>query len=163
MTRLPRSILVATILALALVAVPAAARAQRTVGHAGPGGSFGLGLVVGSPSGLSAELSLGGAGALDFALGLDVFSDRDFYFHLVYKAYLVELVSGNPRLPLYLGIGGFVSDHKDIRLGARAPLGIALDFTNAPVHVFLEAALLVTVIDKPKAGVGGAVGFHYFF
>jgi hypothetical protein len=130
---------------------------------------FGLGVILGSPTGLSLEYSLGSDNSIHAALGLEGFNNRgrddDFYVHVVWKYYLAELAStGDFTLPFYIGIGPYIGDlGNDIDLGARAPFGIAFSFTKAPIDIFLELPILFEVIDDPRFGVGAALGFHYFF
>ena len=126
--------------------------------------------MLGSPTGLSLEYGLSGSNALHFALGVEGFnnrgSDDDFYFHVVWKFYLAELANtGDFSLPVYVGVGPFIADigNDNIDLGARAPFGIAFAFTKVPIDIFAEIALLLQVVDDVNLGVGGAIGFHYFF
>src|SRR5262249_36611248 len=67
---------------------------------------------------------------------------------------LASLVSARSvHIPLYLGVGGFLSDHR-IRAtdgGVRMPLGVQADFAAAPIQVFGEVApelTLVQVVDN---------------
>jgi hypothetical protein len=155
-------------LALALgVAAGTAERAEaRTAGHAGPGGNFGLGLVLGTPTGLSAEYFADRANSIHVALGLDVFEDQDFYLHLNWRGYLAAINDrGAVRLPLYVGLGGYVSDRDLDALGLRAPFGFGIDFRRAPVKLFFELAaqLELTGSDRLRGRIGGALGFHIYF
>lgn len=136
-------------------------------GRDGPGGALGVGLVVGTPTGFTAEYRLSDAQALQFALGLDAFDHQDFYFHVTWRYYLVELArEADFSLPLYLGAGGFVEDQGAAAVGARAPIGLALDFSRAPVQIFGELALQLAFVNargNDRLGVGGEIGFHYYF
>jgi hypothetical protein len=155
-------------LALALIAAALAApRAEaRTAGRAGPGGDFGLGLVLGTPTGLSAEYFADRANSIHFALGLDVFEDQDVYLHLNWRGYLAAIGDrGAIRLPLYVGLGGYVRDRDLDVLGLRAPFGFGIDFPQAPVKLFFELAvqLELTGDDRLRGRIGGALGFHVYF
>jgi hypothetical protein len=134
-----------------------------------PRGAFGLGLSVGDPTGITAELyprSPGVGQAVEVTLGLDAFDDNNVYAHVQWKYYVADLVRGaQVDIPVYLGIGPWIADYGDIAVGARAPFGAAFEFKRAPIQVFLELALYVAVIadDSGDAGVGAALGFRYFF
>jgi hypothetical protein len=152
------------VLAILLGAASPAAAQERDRG------ALGLGLILGSPTGLSLEYSLGESSSLHFALGVDGFDNRgrddDFYFHVMWRFYLAELASTPDfTLPVYIGVGPFVSDLGDdnIGLGARVPFGIAMSFANAPIDIFLEIPVYLQVIDDVDLAIGAALGFHYFF
>jgi hypothetical protein len=126
-------------------------------------GDIGLGLVVGEPTGLSAELGLGGRSSLALAVGLDAFEGSGFYVHLDYLMRLGYLArwSSSSLVP-YVGLGGVVKGG-DAHVGARVPFGLSLEFRTAPVQIFGELALRVMVVPDLDVGVGGAIGFRYFF
>ena len=166
-TRSVRVVVAAAAVVVAVGAGGASSARADTWGHAGPGGEFGLGFVLGTPTGLSAEYYLSGSNSLHFALGLDALEDESFYFHLNWRGYLASLAEGRSvRLPLYVGLGGFAAGDDIDVVGARAPLGLAIDFRGAPIQLFLEAALelaIVTPADDIDLDVGGAFGLHFYF
>lgn len=130
------------------------------------GGNVGLGLVLGEPTGISAQVALGGPGqgtALNFALGLDMFDDEDLYVHLDYVFLVANLISSQSvALPAYVGVGGFFRDKSNASLGARVPFGLQLEFLATPLHIFGEVALQLTLVDDFHTHVVGAFGFRYF-
>lgn len=127
-------------------------------------GAFGLGLILGQPTGITGAYELSDNTAIDAALGLALFDDRDFYLHVEFLWYLPTLLSGNGvELSAYLGIGGFVVTHNDPVIGARAPFGLSLDFSAAPLQIFLEASVLLAVVPDLGGDVRGALGFRYYF
>jgi hypothetical protein len=128
------------------------------------GNGFGLGLIVGQPTGITAGFGLSDNTMIDAALGLDWINDRDLYVHVEFDYYLPTLIKGSSvDLNAYLGIGGFVVNHKDVGIGARAPFGLSLDFASVPLQIFGEAVLLVPLIPDVDLSVRGAVGFRYWF
>lgn len=153
-----RSLLLAAVFVLL---APAPARAE--------GGPFGLGIIVGQPTGVTGAYRLGGNTAIDGAVGLDVFDDRHFYLHATFLFVLPNLLSGGSvGLSPYLGPGGFISDRgkgdgSRVGLGVRAPFGLSLDFRRAPLQIFGEFAVVLPLIPDPDLGIGGAVGFRYYF
>lgn len=127
-------------------------------------GSFGLGLILGQPTGITGMYHLSDHTAIDAALGLEIFDDRDFYLHVEFDYFLPTLVTGNSvSLSAYLGIGGFFAAHNDPAFGARAPFGLSLDFANAPLQIFAEAAVLLLLSPDVDGFVRGAAGFRYYF
>ena len=133
------------------------------------GGPFGLGLVVGTPTGITGEYKLSSHTAIDGALGLDLFFDRHLYFQADFLFLFGDLLGGGSvGLTPYLGPGGFIADFGGkngggVGFGARAPFGLALDFTRAPLQIYGEFSLALQLYHDVHLGVGGAVGFRYFF
>jgi hypothetical protein len=141
---------------VALSGAPAPAHADS--------GEFGLGLILGQPTGLTAGFGLSDHTMIDAALGLDWIDDRDFYLHVEFDYFLPTLIDGGSvDLSAYLGIGGFFVSHSDPTFGARAPFGLSLDFDSVPLQLFGEASLLVPLIPDFHFDVRGAIGFRYWF
>lgn len=147
----------ATVLVLALVVSWSAPAGAET-------GSFGLGLIVGQPTGITGAYQLSDNTAIDAALGLDLFDDRDFYLHAEFLYYLPTLVDASSiELDAYLGIGGFFVAHGDATIGARAPFGLSLGFKSVPLELFLELSLRLSLVPGVHGDVRGAGGFRYYF
>ena len=151
--------------------------------------TFGLGVMLGAPTGLSGKYYLGSDTALDFGVGT-IYNYRDrrgVHLHVDYLWHPISLASADPfELPLYFGIGGRLlngnrcysrdRDFCDFRrdytaLGVRGPLGIAFDFNRVPIDIFIELALVVDFLvdhddrfdDYLFIDLNGAVGFRYYF
>jgi hypothetical protein len=142
--------------------------------------SFGLGLMLGAPTGLSGKYYLGADTALDFGVG---FIGRYRYsnalhLHADFLWHPVVLASTPPfLLPLYFGVGGRLLQHDENRdrdydydngthVGVRAPIGIAMDFNRVPLDVFFELALVLDLIVDDGHGyfeLDGSVGVRYYF
>lgn len=144
-------------LVLALVFAPAPARAD--------GGPFGLGIVLGEPTGITGLYRFGDRTAVDISLGIDALDDNGFYVHGVFLFFLPDLLGGGSvGLSPYLGPGAFVADAgNDVALGARVPFGLSLDFRRAPIQIYGEIAVGLLLVPDVDLGLGGAVGFRYFF
>jgi hypothetical protein len=146
----------AAILLVALSAAPA--RADRA-----PGGDFGLGIILGQPTGLTLEFFVASSQSIDLAIGLDAFNRGGFYVHGDYLFYLPSLVRGRSvSLSPYLGPGVFVAGGRP-DVGVRVPFGLSLDFRTAPLKLFLEVAPHLRLVDDVRLRIAAAVGFRYFF
>jgi hypothetical protein len=76
---------------------------------------FGLGFMVGEPTGLSAKLWTSQTKALDFGLGLSAFGNRNnsgtlVHFHMDYLWHSFNAIKSADRFPIYYGIGGRFND-----------------------------------------------------
>ena len=159
------TIVLAVIVVIIVVIGASSARAEG-------GGPFGLGLILGSPTGIDGKIYFNKQNALDFAVGEAFVNERGLHIHADYLWHPVMLTQDEAFfLPLYLGIGGRFLDHERhtdtvAHLGVRAPLGILFDFKRIPLDVFLEVALIVDIIrpsedDIVDLNVG--VGVRYYF
>jgi hypothetical protein len=179
--RLIAPLLVAATVAAAVVAAPADAEARpRPAGRKSnfeANKTFGLGLILGQPTGLSGKYFLTADTAFDFAVGGCCYAGRDgLSLHFTYLWHPVSLVSAEAfELPLYFGLGGHFFDFADDRgddgagVGLRAPIGVAFDFNNVPLDVFVELALFMDVLydryddDDLYIALNGAIGVRYYF
>ncbi len=137
---------------------------------AGPAG-FGLGVIVGEPTGLSAKAWLGGNVAVDAAAAWSFFGNSALHLHadvLYHNFSLINVSAG--ELPLYYGVGGrikFVETKTDngdkFKLGVRVPVGLEYLFPAAPVGIFLELVPLLDVIPGTDFGFNAAVGARFYF
>ncbi|MDX2088740.1 MAG: hypothetical protein SFX73_12865 [Kofleriaceae bacterium] len=144
--------------ALLLVAAPAAARAE-----------VGIGLFVGEPAGLDLKFSVGRKSALDLLVGWDTFRDgRAGYGHLTYLYTPFVGVGSSVLVPLRIGIGGaFYGNEDDVNVGVRAPLELGLRFTDTPIELYGEIALLLTFLDENNSRddihAQGGLGLRFYF
>lgn len=137
--------------------------------------TFGLGLMIGAPTAISGKWFYGSSTAIDFGVGVfRRWRDRDgLALHVDHLWHPVSL-AGNPtfELPLYIGIGGRLIDFDGgggDALGVRVPVGIAFDFNNVPLDVFVELALVVDTFvdyagdDDFDGDLNFALGARYWF
>ena len=149
----------------------AALLAAPVTADAGPGGrNFGVGLMLGEPSGLSAKLFVDRRHAFDAALSFSFVDDRfhahgDYLLHFPGK---IQGLEGGQWIP-YVGIGGklrFREDDKDSGhdgLSARIPLGVVLHPQGMPVDFFVEIVPGMRVLPETDPELGGAIGARFYF
>jgi hypothetical protein len=175
------------ILALAL-AVPASAHADRRSFSGGSdyqsNGTFGLGIELGEPDGLTGKYFFSANHALDFGVG-EIY--HSYYggndgLHL-YADYLwhPKLLTYTPafKLPFYIGVGGrlwtfdYACNGNNICtsasiFGIRVPIGLDFDLNNVPLDIFVQ---FVPTFDFYRNYVGRniyldvdfSVGIRYWF
>lgn len=126
--------------------------------------TFGLGVLLGEPTGISAKLRLDSTSALDAAAAWSFIGDGAFYFHADYLFHFNDVLFVDPgELPVYVGIGGKILLKDEPRLGARIPLGLAYEFEGAPLDVFFEIAPGVGLFPETDVDFGGGIGIRYYF
>ena len=110
-------------------------------------GSFGVGLVIGEPTGIAAKLYLDDDNAVQAAAG-SAFVGGGLQVHADYLWHPWILEERDSfTLPAYLGPGArFIyyqegrDDNGFVAIGARAVAGILFDFKEIPLDVFVEIA-----------------------
>jgi hypothetical protein len=127
---------------------------------------FGIGIIVGEPTGLDGKMWLGETTALQAAAAWSTDANTSFHFHLDYIFHrfdLFDVESG--RLPLYYGIGGRfrVRDKSDDDLGVRVPIGVSYMFANDPFDIFVEVVPILDLVPDTDFDLNAAIGFRWFF
>jgi hypothetical protein len=156
--------LVAASLALSLAAVDSAEARPKPRGFQSSKSfeankTFGLGLELGAPSGITGKLFLSDSGALQFGLGAiygHYYGGDGLHLYVDYVMHPIVLASTDAfELPFYVGVGGRFWDFDYCRaardcgyggtvFGVRVPLGLAFDFNRVPLDIFIQ---LVPTID----------------
>lgn len=150
--------------AFALAAsVAALVLADARSAQARPQSDFGIGIILGRPSGVTFEFGLAADQSIDLAIGLDAFEGDRFYVHANYLFYLGPVIEGQAELSPYLGPGIFLSGSDPLRGGLRVPFGLSLDFRAEPLKLFIEIAPHLRLADEVGPDFGAAGGFRYFF
>ena len=136
---------------------------------------FGLGIMLGTPTGLSGKYYLSADTAIDFGLGvMRRFRDRDgVSVHADFLWHPAVLLDDSAFvMPLYFGVGARLFDFEennrndDVSIGVRVPAGIMIDFNNTPIDIFLELVFVFDfIVDRGDgfADFGGAIGLRYYF
>lgn len=109
-------------------------------------GTFGLGIIFGEPTGVTAKLYLKDDQALQAAIGL-AFIGAGIHAHVDYVFHPYILQSRQSFvLPVYVGPGVRMIQYRDGRetnyfaFGVRAVGGILFDFKSIPLDAFVEVA-----------------------
>jgi hypothetical protein len=151
------------------------AKASRPNSSSKSGGNFGLGVMLGDPSGLTAKLWTSHSTA--FALGLS-YSFGDYFAILGdHLWHFPNALAGagspaNQFVP-YIGLGAvlFFDDDgnfrdrndRDVALGARIPLGIEFLPRTIPLGVFAEVVPGVGIVPDVFGFVQGDIGARFYF
>lgn len=158
-TKMNKLLLATVLIAIFISASPVYAR-----------NDFGIGMIVGSPTGLSIKKWLGN-NAIDAAAG---WSSDAFNIHADYLFHNSSLTKSN--VPIHFGIGGRLRfDDKDndrnnhdendgeTRLGLRIPLGINYLFAKYPFDIFAEIAPVLDLVPETDFSLDAGVGVRFYF
>jgi hypothetical protein len=150
--------------------------------------SFGLGIILGNPSGLSLKIP-SGANSINAIFGYNSYrngwgrcdgpgpgndcyydDNSNFYLgadYIFYNYNLIRVSKG--RLPLYYGPGLNVSfwdaapGDDRMRVGFRIAVGLEYQFANAPFDIFFEIAPGINVVPNTSGYVMAGIGTRFFF
>lgn len=124
---------------------------------------FGLGIVLGEPTGVSGKLWTEDSTAIDGAVAWSFEKKPTLYLHadyLLHNFNLFKVEKG--KLPLYYGIGGRAKFEEKGKIGVRIPVGINYIFPNVPLDIFLEIVPLLDLVPSTEFGLSVAIGIRYF-
>ena len=138
---------------------------------------FGLGVIIGEPTGLSAKLWVSPVNALDFGLGWSYWGERigpdnvvysgesRVHFHMDYLWHWFNAIQSNERFPLYAGVGGSINTGAgyDASAAIRGVFGIAWMPHHAPIDVFLELVPSLQVVPSTGFGIDAGLGARFYF
>jgi hypothetical protein len=161
MNQMKKWIAVGLLLVCARPAVHAAAL-TRQPGH---GGDFGIGAILGAPTGLSAKYWLSETSAIDGALAWHFGDDDRFQIHAdhLWHFYPDSLRVPNGKLPFYFGAGLRIlaGDHSEA--GIRIPFGLSYLASAVPVEAFAELAPVVEFAPDTEGSLEGGIGVRFYF
>lgn len=133
------------------------------------GKGFGLGIIIGEPTGVSAQKWLDNSSALAAAAAWSFAGRSSLNFHVDYQMYNFNLVQADKgEFSFYWGFGGRIviqekNNGTDVIVGARIPVGLNYHIEGAPVAVFGEIVPKLNLIPETRFDVGGGLGIRYFF
>ena len=126
--------------------------------------NFGIGIILGEPSGVSGKLWLDSTNAVDMAAAWSFKGDDHLLLQADYVWHSFDLISvSNGKLPIYFGIGGRVLLADDPLIGVRVPIGLDYIFSDAPVDIFLEFVPILDLAPATDFDFGGGIGARYWF
>ena len=141
------------------------------------GKDFGLGIMLGEPTGLTMKIWTQNDEAFAFSLGNSYLGQlrigMDYLWHFnAFNSNIVNLYAG-PGLAVGIGEnGGWWYNHKnrtwykeedDIGLGVRGVIGINVVPRNSPIEIFCEIGLMIGFLPGTYTNMEGAIGIRYYF
>lgn len=131
---------------------------------------IGLGVILGSPTGFSANYRTSDSHSIDAALAYSLIGDTNLHVHSNYLwRYPRAIKTGQVDFGWFWGLGAKFRTHEgrgdesDYRIGPRVVAGVNHEFRKVPIEVFLEAALVMHVIPETDADIDVGLGGRYYF
>ncbi len=128
---------------------------------------FGLGVIIGEPTGPCFKYWLGSKSAIDGAVAWSFEKNGSLHIHADYLLHYFSFIDVKKgRFPFYYGLGGrikFGHNDDDDRLGVRIPLGLEYLFEGAPPGIFIELVPILDLVPKTEIEYNAAIGVRYYF
>ena len=143
---------------LAFAITPTLATAQAPEG-------FGIGIVVGEPSGITASLPIGATNSLNLTAGYGL-SHHEANLTLLgnYVWHERELVTVDAgKVSLYYGPGVRVLLAEAAEVGLGVTLGIDYLVETAPLQIYLEICPGINIVPNTNMNATAGLGARYFF
>ncbi|MEA3479964.1 MAG: hypothetical protein U9R60_17415 [Bacteroidota bacterium] len=124
---------------------------------------FGIGMILGDPTGISLKGWLNDVNAIDASVSWS-FQHNGFFnitADYVWHFDLIPVTKG--KFPLYVGPGARMGIGNDFWLGARVPVGLDYMFEGAPVDIFIEIAPGLNLFPSTDFFINGGIGARFFF
>ena len=125
---------------------------------------FGLGIILGEPTGVSGKLWTSSENAFDFGTAWSFQGDGHLLLQADYVWHIFRLIPvSSGKLPFYVGVGGRVVFSDDPTIGVRVPLGLDYMFADAPVDIFVELVPILDLAPSTDFDFNGGIGVRYWF
>jgi len=126
---------------------------------------FGVGLMLGMPTGLTVKAWTSSTGALQFGAGWrNSLSNTGTYITGEYLWHAMNFIKANGHLPLYAGIGGVIGTSTPTVFGVRGIFGLAVLPRGTRLDIFLQLTPVFYFSPSPaQFDLDGGVGFRYYF
>ena len=130
---------------------------------------FGVGVILGDPTGLSVKMKLDDVNAIDGALAYSSGRYSGLQFHGDYlwnnaRSWHTE----QGPLSMFYGLGGRVisyrkDDTNEVSVGPRGSIGAQLNISNPNLEIFGELALVLDLAPRMAADLDAGVGVRIRF
>jgi len=124
---------------------------------------FGLGAILGEPTGISAKYWVSQSNAFDFGLAYSFSENSNLHLHSNYLFHINNFNQTKENISFYYGPGVRLKFDNGSELGVRFSVGILWIPRETPVDIFIEAAPILDIIPETDFSFNGGVGVRYFF
>ena len=137
-----------------MLMLAAGARAQQA-------GKVGLGIIAGSPTGMTAKYWLDDTVAIDGGIG---FSDNAvFYGDLLFNSWDLFPQPKKGKLAGYVGLGPRLETASDPQFGILTVAGLSYWVQNHPIEFFAEAGPVFRLAPDQDVDADGGLGVRFYF
>jgi len=132
--------------------------------NAGRPAGFGLGVIVGKPTGISLKSWISRKHAIDFKIGWS-FPEKKIHVVGDYLSYFPEWIKKRSWYP-YVGIGGRLKmkqEQEDWQFNLGIRFGIGIEYIYRQFGLFGELYPVMDLVPKTNFDLEGGIGARYYF
>lgn len=156
-----RNLLTVSFLALLIFSLtPDTSKAQASTGN---GGNFGVGVMIGEPTGISIKSWHNANSAFALGAAWSLTENEALHLHGDYLRHVWFRNVEHGGMAFYFGVGARVIFADDAELGIRVPLGLNYVFEEAPFDLFVEAVPILNLTPSTDLAGNGAAGIRFYF
>ncbi len=126
---------------------------------------YGVGLIVGEPTGISGKYWLDETKAIDAGFAVGWFGvGTEFSLHTDYLYHINNLTKGKYKLPFYYGFGVRMrfASNSPVKFGIRGVAGVMMYLKKMPIDVFFEVAPSFRLLPTTGLDLDIAIGGRYY-
>ncbi len=125
---------------------------------------FGLGVILGEPTGVSGKYWTSSSNAVDGGLAWSFRHAGFFHVHADYLWHFPLRTETAERFTFYTGVGGRLGvDSHEALLGVRVVGGFAFWPRGTPLDIFVEIAPVIDLAPATELSANGGIGIRFFF
>ena len=134
--------------------------------HAAERKKFGIGVIIGEPTGITGKILIDDTNAIDMGAGWKTSGDNELHLYGDYLFHLYDVIEvPKGMLPLYFGVGARIVFHEDDddEIGIRFPVGIEYVFADVPLGAFVELVPVLDLTPDTEIDFEAGTGIRFFF
>lgn len=137
---------------------------QQTEAKTKQNGPFGIGIIIGEPSGITLKYWLDKTSAIDLALAWSFEKEASFRIHGDYLWHFRDVLNvPHGDLMPYIGGGLLVNISDKAKVGIRVPLGLEYFLNSIPLEIFLELVPVLNIVPATTMGANVGIGIRFYF
>jgi hypothetical protein len=131
-----------------------------------PRGPFGLGVILGEPTGVDLKYFVSERNAVEGALAWSLSGNNEFHIQADYLYHFYDWIKVKEGLlPVFIGVGGRIEfrENADDLFGIRVPVGLSYEFAEGMFDVFGEIVPILELAPDTDFDLEGAIGIRIWF
>lgn len=154
-----------------LVSLPLMVTGQANAQGQNDPGRFGLGIMIGEPTGITGKYWMSSRNALAGGIAWSYRGHPDrrgrtnnLHLHMDYQAHNFELFNVEQgMMGFYYGVGGRLRSGPNANIGVRIPLGLNYLFATNALEIYFEIVPILDLMPATELEGNGGIGLRYYF
>jgi len=124
---------------------------------------FGLGIMIGEPTGISGKYWIDSKSSLNFGIGWSI--GASVHLHADYTFNNFSAIRASEKFVLFYGVGARIRSQKnnEVGLGVRGIIGIDWIPKEAPIDIALEVVPIFDLFPETSLKLAAAICWRYYF